>query len=151
MNPKPSMGNILKNDNWAAPALAVMIVLMSMTTIVLVTNQIVGSLKTLDGSTFMWMTAVSCPCAIFISILRVRYVRKVFENGLKIQAQVLETSHFKSNLRMKLRYTYLSQIYEKKLEQVITGKTKKLLDQKQVYLVIDQINPNHILLWDAYM
>jgi hypothetical protein len=52
---------------------------------------------------------------------------------------------------MKLRYTYLSQIYEKKLEQVITGKTKKLLDQKQVYLVIDQINPNHILLWDAYM
>jgi hypothetical protein len=99
----------------------------------------------------MWMTAVSCPCAIFISILRVRYVRKVFENGLKIQAQVLETSHFKSNLRMKLRYTYLSQIYEKKLEQVITGKTKKLLDQKQVYLVIDQINPNHILLWDAYM
>lgn len=151
MNPKPSMGNILKNDNWAAPALAGLIVLLSMTTIVLVTNQIVGSLKTLDGSTFMWMTAAFCPCAIFISILRVRYVRKVFENGLKIQAQVLETSHFKSNLRMKLRYTYLSQIYEKKLEQVITGKTKKLFDQKQVYLVIDQTNPNHILLWDAYM
>ena len=151
MNPKPSITNILKNDNWAAPALAALIVLISMTTIVLVTNQIVGSLKTVDGSTFMWMTAIFCPSAIFIAILRVRYVRKVFENGLKIQAQVLETSHFKSNLRMKLRYAYLGQVCEMKLEQVITGKTKELLHREEVYLVIDQTNPNHILLWDAYM
>jgi hypothetical protein len=78
-------------------------------------------------------------------------VREIFENGVTVQARVVETSHHKSNLRLKLRYTYLTQIEEKIVNQVITSKTKDFLTQKEVTLVIDQKNPGRILLRDAYL
>jgi hypothetical protein len=150
MNGKPGIINIIQNDSWAAPVLGVFIMSLSMTTIVLLTDQMVGNLKAVNIPTFIWMTGISFFASIFTSIQRIRYVNKVFENGLMLKAQVIESSHYKSTLQMKLRYTYLTQTHEKKLKQVITGKTKKLIDQKEVTLVIDQNNPDHILLRDVY-
>lgn len=96
------------------------------------------------------MTSISGFTAVIIKFWRIRYVNEVLENGHKVSAQVLSVSTYKSNMRLNLRYSYLGQIHEKKLDHVITGRTKKLLKQKEVSLVIDQNNPKHILLWDTY-
>lgn len=151
MNRKPSIRSIVQNDSWAATALGVFVMLLVMTSIVLTTNQFVGNLKTAKASDFIWMTGISCLVAIFTALFRIRYVRRVFENGLAVKAQVIESSHYKATLQMKLRYTYLAQVHEKQLKQIITGKTKSLLHQKEVTLVIDQKNPDRILIWDAYL
>jgi hypothetical protein len=132
MNHKPGILSILQNDSWAAPVLAAFIVSLTMTIIVLATNQFVGNLKSVNVATFIWMTGISFFASIFTSIQRVRYVTNVFENGLMIKAQVIKTSHFRTNLKMKLQYTYLSQTHEKTLEQVITFKTKNLSIKKKL-------------------
>jgi len=150
MDHTPGIPNIILNDSWAAPALGSSVFLVSITLIVLLANPILGS-KTVDPVNFIWMSGVSLPVTIAIAIHRIRYVREIFENGVTVQARVVETSHHKSNLRLKLRYTYLTQPEEKIVDQVITGKTKGFLTQKEVTLVIDQRNPGRILLRDAYL
>ncbi len=54
-------------------------------------------------------------------------------------------------MRLKVRYVFHGETQEKKLEQVITGKTKFFLSEKEVILIVDQKNPKHILLRDAYL
>jgi hypothetical protein len=152
MNQKPGILSIIQNDSWAAPVLGAFIMTISATTIVMAVNLVLGGEKPVTNITpFIWMTGVSFFASIITIILRIRYVTKVFENGTIVKALVLESRYFKANLKLRVRYAYLSETHEKKLEQVITGKTKKLMRQKEVTLVIDQKNPEHILLWDAYL
>lgn len=150
MDQKPSLINILQNDNWSAPAIGVFVALLIMTSIVLVTLQFTTISEVPSATPFIIMTSISGFATVLITLWRIRYINEVFENGYKVTAQVLSMSAHRSNMRLKLRYTYLSQIHEQKLEQVITERTKKLLQQKEVTLVIDQNNPKHILLWDVY-
>ena len=150
MDQKPSLINILQNDNWSAPAIGVFVALLIMTSIVLVTLQFTTISEVPSATPFIIMTSISGFATVLITLWRIRYINEIFENGYKVTAQVLSMSAYRSNMRLKLRYTYLSQIHEQKLEQVITERTKKLLQQKEVTLVIDQNNPKHILLWDVY-
>ena len=150
MDQKPSLINILQNDNWSAPAIGVFVALLIMTSIVLVTLQFTTISEVPSATPFIIMTSISGFATVLITLWRIRYINEVFENGYKVTAQVLSMSAYRSNMRLKLRYTYLSQIHEQKLDQVITERTKKLLQQKEVTLVIDQNNPKHILLWDVY-
>lgn len=150
MDQKPSLINILQNDNWSAPAIGVFVALLIMTSIVLVTLQFTTISEVPSATPFIIMTSISGFAGVLITLWRIRYINEIFENGYKVTAQVLSMSAYRSNMRLKLRYTYLSQIHEQKLDQVITERTKKLLQQKEVTLVIDQNNPKHILLWDVY-
>ncbi|MBK8421662.1 hypothetical protein [Candidatus Villigracilis saccharophilus] len=150
MDQKPSVSSILHNDNWTAPATGVFAALLIMTSIVALTLQFTTISEVPSATPFIIMTSISGFAAVLITLWRIRYINEVFENGYKVTAQVLSMSAHRSNMRLKLRYTYLSQIHEQKLDQVITERTKKLLQQKEVTLVIDQNNPKHILLWDVY-
>lgn len=151
MDPQPSILRILQNDSWAAPPIGAFITSASITAIILLTNHFVEDVQIVNISTFFWMTGISFCASVVIAILRIRFVRQLFAHGIIVQAQVLESSHFRSNLRLKLRYTYLAHTYEKKVEQVITGKTKTLMQQKEVTIVVDQRNPDHILLQIGYL
>ena len=150
MDKKPSFINILQNDNWSAPAIGVFVALLIMTSIVAVTLQFTTVSEVPSATPFIITTSISGFAAVLITLWRIRYINQVFENGYKVSAQVLSMSAHRSNMRLKLRYTYLSQIHEQKFDQVITERTKNLLQQKEVTLVIDQNNPKHILLWDVY-
>ncbi len=150
MDQKPSVSSILHNDNWTAPATGVFAALLIMTSIVALTLQFTTISEVPSATPFIIMTSISGFAAVLITLWRIRYINEVFENGYKVTAQVLSMSAHRNNMRLKLRYTYLNQIHEQKLDQVITERTKKLLQQKEVTLVIDQNNPKHILLWDVY-
>lgn len=151
MNCKPRLIEIVLNDSWTAPGVGAFFMLLIMTLFVLSINQLPGDLQIVNASVFLWMTGISCMVAILTIIWRVKYVTEVFKNGVVIQAQVIDSSHHKSALHLRLGYTYLGQRHDKKLAQVITSKTKKLLHQTEIALVIDQFNPDHILIRDVYL
>jgi len=151
MNRKPEILSILQNDSWAASALGAFITMLAMTIIVLAVSPFLKDDRLVNPPTFIGMTVIFCIAAMLVSVLRVRYVNKVFENGVIVKAQIIKSSAFRTNLRLVVRYAYLSQTHEKKVEQLITAKTKKLMRQTEVDLVIDPENPHHILIWDVYL
>ena len=150
MDPKPGILRILQSDSWAVSFLGGLIYTLVITIIVLATYPYLHEPKSINPPFFIGMTIVSFIAAIFVCIIRVRYVKQVFENGVTVKAQVIKSRAFRSNLHLTLRYTYLSQVFEKKVEQVITGKTRKLRDQTVVDLIIDPENPDRVLIRDVY-
>ena len=76
--------------------------------------------------------------------------RIFFANSIFVKAEIIQVSAYKSSLRLNVRYTHEDQVYEKKLSQVITNKTKKLLQQSEVNLAIDPQNPEQVLIGDVY-
>jgi len=147
---KPPVINILKNDSWAAPALGGFIFSLVVMMIVLLSNQFMEISELANPTVFIMMTIVLGIYAIATSLIRIRYINALFEKGIVVQAQILKFRAIKATLRLTLSYTYLSQPYEKKVDQVITIKTKKLMQHTTLDLVIDPENPHRVLIRDAY-
>ena len=153
MKDKPTTLSILQNDTWAAPAVGVFLMILVMTGIVsLFSTRTSGATKIeANPASFAWMSLAAFILAVGISVWRIRFVKRVFDNGVVIKALVIGMSVYRSNLKLNLRYTYLGQEHEVKVDQVITGKTKKLLQRREVVLVIDQTETKHILIREVYL
>ena len=150
MNKKTTLLSILQNDSWTALAIGAFFATLAATLIILVVSPYVQEAQAGYAPFFSVMSVGVFIAAVIISILRVRYVNQFLAAGVSVKAQVAQSSIYKSNLRLTLRYTYLAQAHEIKVNQVITGKTKKLLQQSEVDLVIDPQNPERVLIGDVY-
>ena len=150
MNRKPNILSILQNDSWTALTNGAFFAALAATTIILVVNPYLQESKSGYEPFFIVISVGLFIAASSVSILRIRYVRNFFANSIFVKAEIIEVSAYKSSLRLNVRYTHQDQVYEKKLTQVITNKTKKLLQQSEVNLAIDPQNPEQVLIGDVY-
>ena len=152
MKQTPGIFSVIQNDSWAAPVIGSFIFALTITSIVYLTKGILGSVPdNVNPVTFVWMTGILFPISIIVTFWRMQYVTAIFENGMEVTAQVIKSSIFRSAWTLKLQYTYLGQQFNVDLKQVITGKTKSMLNKKELVLIVDQKNKKNILLRDAYL
>jgi|GEM_PF-3431494 len=148
----PGVFRIVQNDPWAAPSAAIFIFAIIITTIVILADTILGSLpENTKVSSFIWLTGLSFIYFVGVSLWRVWYVRDMFENGIQIEAVVTNQYVLKSAWTVNLEYNFSGQAYFIEYKQVITEKTKKLLNHSRLILVVHLQNPKRILLRDAYL
>jgi len=150
MNRKPTILSILQNDSWTALTNGAFFAALAATTIILVVNPYLQESKSGYEPFFILTSTALFISACLISILRIRYVRNFFASSIMVKAEIIQVSAYKSSLRLNLRYTHQDQVYEKKLTQVITNKTKKLLQQSDVTLAVNPQNPEQVLIGDVY-
>ena len=148
---QPRLRDILTNDSQAATLLGVFVMALAMTLVMLLTEWLAGPVEGAHLPAFVALTVAAGAAWVGVSLYRVSYVRGVFAHGVSVLAQVVAARPFRANLRLKLRYVYQGQTHERQLDQVITGRTRALLDQAEVRLVIDQRDPRRVLLVDAYL
>jgi hypothetical protein len=124
-----------------------------MTTVVIFFDRLTHGIsrEEADPAAFAWMTGVAFIIAVIIVAWRLRYVAEVFENGVEVKAQITGVKINRGGMSLTLQYAYLGQPREVKIDQVITGKTKPLLSQKEVTLVIHQEKIKNILIREAYL
>jgi len=152
MKQRPGIFSILFNDSTAAPLLGSLTFLSVVTGIVYLTKALPGwPVDNANPQTFLWMIGILLPITVLVSTWRFRQVTSFFENGTEVNAQVLESRIFRTRWTLKLRYRHANQTHEITHIQLITGKTKALIPNKELVLVIDPGNPKLILLRDAYL
>lgn len=100
---------------------------------------------------FIWLTLAALIYSIIVIAVRLPYVTATFEHGVEVNAQILKSSVFRTAWTLHLRYIHLGQTHELKMKQLITEKTKHMLEKKELVLIIDQRNPNNILIRDVYL
>jgi len=152
MNQKPGIFSILLNDSTAASTLGGLAFALSVTGITYLTKAILGRLPdNINPAVFLWLCGILLPVSVVVSLWRIRLVTDIFENGAEVTAQVLESKIFRTRWTLKLRYFHDGQYHEITHIQLIAGKSKYMLEDKQVNLVIDQRDPGRILMRDVYL
>jgi hypothetical protein len=146
---KPRLINILRNDSWTTTTLGSAVFMAVITAIVQIVNWATG-MELSDVGNYLTITGVTFAIAAVFVPIRIKYVLDVFENGVETKASVVSTKVHKANMKLTLKYNFNGVDSQKTLDQVITGHTKRFLEEKEVVLVIDQYNPNRILLRDVY-
>ncbi len=150
MTHKPGILKIIQGDSLAASALGAFAFMLVVTIFSLFTNRIMNE-DGLNSTTLAFATAAAFLLAIVVVFARVKYVTELFENGSEVKARITSCKTHKANMKLTLRYTYLSQEYEKKFDQVITMKTKRFINENEAVLVVDRERPERFILRDAYL
>ena len=152
MDRAPGIVSILQNDSTAASTLGGFIFVLATTVITYLSKWFIGSLPdTMNPVYFLWMSGIFFLVAVLVSLWRIQQVSAIFENGSEVTAQVLESKVFRTRWTLKLRFFHTGQQQEINFDQLITKKTKSMLDHKEIVLIIDQREPTKILLRDAYL
>ena len=149
---KPKFVSILQNDSSTASSIGSFLFALAITSILYLTKNLTGIVpENVNPLNFIWLTLAILIYSIIVIAWRVPHVMATFENGVEVTARVLKSSVFRTAWTLKLSYIYLDQHYEVKLKQLITEKTKRMLYQTELILIIDQRNPKNILLRDVYL
>lgn len=152
MERTPGIFSILQNDSTAASALGGFIFVLATTVITYLTKFFIGSLpEKVNPVYFLWMSGSFFLVAAIVAMWRIQQVSAIFENGSEVTAQVLESKVFRTRWTLKLRFFHSGKQQVTTIDQLITVKTKSMLDHKEVVLIIDQREPTKILLRDAYL
>lgn len=146
---QPRLIKILRNDSWSATTLGSLIFMAVVSILAQLVDKIAGA-EFSQIKQYILMTAVLFVFTLLVVPYRIWYVRKIFENGIEIKAIVIGRKTHKANLKLTLKYDLHGVPCEKVFDQVITEQTKHLAERAEVDLIIDQDNPLHILLKDAY-
>lgn len=149
---KPDVFSILKNDSATASSMGSFIFAIAITSILYVMKALTGIVPAnVNPVHFIWLTLAALIYSIIVIAVRLPYVTATFEHGVEVNAQILKSSVFRTAWTLHLRYIHLGQTHELKMKQLITEKTKHMLEKKELVLIIDQRNPNNILIRDVYL
>ncbi|HMV97377.1 MAG TPA: hypothetical protein PKE35_04180 [Anaerolineales bacterium] len=149
---KPDVFSILKNDSATASSMGGLIFTIAVTGIIYVTKALTGIVPAnVNPLNFIWLTLAALIYSIIVIAVRVPYVTATFEHGVEVNAQILKSSVFRTAWTLHLRYIHLGQTHDVKLKQLITEKTKLMLEKKELALIVDQRNPKNILIRDVYL
>ncbi len=149
---KPDVFSILKNDSATASSMGSFIFAIAITGILYVMKALTGIVPAnVNPVHFIWLTLATLIYSIIVIAVRLPYVTATFEHGIEVNAQILKSSVFRTAWTLHLRYTHLGQTHDVKLKQLITEKTKYMLEQKELVLIVDQRNPKNILIRDVYL
>lgn len=146
---QPRLINILRNDSWAVTTIGSAVFMAAITTIAYIANRLTG-VEFSDVGDYLMITAVSFAIAAIFVPIRVKYVLNIFENGVETKASVVSIKVHKANMKMTLKYNLNGADTQTTVDQVITGRTKRFLEEKEVVLVVDPYNARRILIRDVY-
>lgn len=149
MPKKPKLLKILRNDSWAAIFIGVLIGLSIITLLAHAANMFTGMELSNIGE-YLLILGVVFVFALIVVPYRLKYVSDIFENGVEVKARVASKKVHRADLKLTLKYDFNGSNCEKVLDQLITSQTKHFLDESEVILIIDQYNPEHVLLRDVY-
>lgn len=149
---KPDIFSIIKNDSTIASGIGSFIFALAITVILYLTKELMGTMpESFNPLHFIWLTLTTLAYTVIVTAWRIPRITAIFENGTEVTAQVLESSVFRTIWTIKLHYTHLGQPHDLTVKQLITEKTKHMLNNKELTLIIDQRNPKNILLRDVYL
>ncbi len=150
MNHNLDIFKTIQNDSWIAPALGTVFFSVVITFISVISNHFILA-NSVNTNVLAVVTVFSALISIILIPLRIRYIQRIFDNGVEVKAVIKSHSIYKANLKLTLEFEYLGQVHNQKLEQVITRNTKRFIDAKEVVLVVDPNNLHRLLLRDVYI
>jgi hypothetical protein len=102
-------------------------------------------------SVFFYVFVVGFVVGVPLAIWRIRYIQKLFSNGIEVVGQITNISFYKDRGKFEYTYTYQGQVYFGNNAIMETEKTHRLLAYSQVVLLVNPDEPKHALIRDVYI
>lgn len=111
-----------------------------------------GNIQDVEGiSVFFYAFIIGLVIGVPLAFWRIRYIQQKFSNSIEVVGQITNISFYKDRGKFEYTYTYQGQVYSGNNAIMKTVKTRHLLANSQVVLLVNPDKPKHALIRDVYI